>query len=74
METFEQHLHLPVTRIDDSKRMLAALKVGHGCLICLESFFFFLHNSVSGVIFYLEMFAFGCLVARASCCDCLKVF
>ena len=27
METFEKQLHLPVTRIDDSKRMLAALKV-----------------------------------------------
>ena len=28
METFEKHLHLPVTKIDDSKRMLAKLKVG----------------------------------------------
>ena len=27
METFQKQLHLPVTRIDDSKRMLAALKV-----------------------------------------------
>ena len=27
METFEKHLHLPVTKIDDSKRMLAKLKV-----------------------------------------------
>ena len=26
METFEKHLHLPVTKIDDSKRMLAKLK------------------------------------------------
>ena len=28
METFEKQLHLPVTRIDDSKRTLALLKVG----------------------------------------------
>jgi len=27
METFQKQLHLPVTRIDDSKRMLALLKV-----------------------------------------------
>lgn len=27
MDTFQKQLHLPVTRIDDSKRMLAALKV-----------------------------------------------
>lgn len=27
METFTKHLHLPVTKIDDSKRMLATLKV-----------------------------------------------
>ena len=36
MDTFQKQLHLPVTRIDDSKRMLAALKVhaqplGHVC-------------------------------------------
>ena len=34
METFEKQLHLPVTRIDDSKRMLAALKV-HSLLFFL---------------------------------------
>ena len=27
MDTFKNHLHLPVTKIDDSKRMLARLKV-----------------------------------------------
>ena len=27
MDTFKNHLHLPVTKIDDSKRMLAHLKV-----------------------------------------------
>ncbi len=27
METFEKHLHLPVTKIDDSERMLGLLKV-----------------------------------------------
>lgn len=27
MDTFLKQLHLPVTKIDDSKRMLAALKV-----------------------------------------------
>ncbi len=29
MDTFKNHLHLPVTKIDDSKRMLARLKVWH---------------------------------------------
>ena len=29
MDTFKNHLHLPVTKIDDSKRMLARLKVPH---------------------------------------------
>ena len=28
METFEQHLHLPVTKIDDAERTLGLLKVG----------------------------------------------
>jgi hypothetical protein len=27
MDTFKNHLHLPVTKIDDSQRMLARLKV-----------------------------------------------
>ena len=27
MATFKEHLHLPVTMIDDSQRMLAELKV-----------------------------------------------
>lgn len=27
METFEKHLHLPVTKIDDAERMLGLLKV-----------------------------------------------
>ena len=27
MDTFQKQLHLPVTRIDDSKRMLGLLKV-----------------------------------------------
>ena len=27
MDTFEQHLHLPVTKIDDAERMLGLLKV-----------------------------------------------
>ena len=27
MDTFKNHLHLPVTKIDDSKRMLSRLKV-----------------------------------------------
>ena len=27
MDTFEQHLHLPVTKIDDAERMLSLLKV-----------------------------------------------
>ena len=29
MNTFKNHLHLPVTKIDDSERMLARLKVPH---------------------------------------------
>ena len=29
MDTFKNHLHLPVTKIDDSERMLARLKVQH---------------------------------------------
>ena len=29
MDTFKNHLHLPVTKIDDSERMLARLKVPH---------------------------------------------
>ncbi len=37
METFQKQLHLPVTRIDDSKRMLALLKVSYTSLICTES-------------------------------------
>lgn len=28
MQTFTQHLHLPVTKVDDSARMLSRLKVG----------------------------------------------
>ncbi len=35
METFQKQLHLPVTRIDDSKRMLALLKVSCNSLICI---------------------------------------
>lgn len=27
MDTYEQHLHLPVTKIDDAERMLGLLKV-----------------------------------------------
>lgn len=27
METFEQHLHLPVTKVDDAERVLSLLKV-----------------------------------------------
>lgn len=27
MDTFNNHLHLPVTKVDDSERVLAALKV-----------------------------------------------
>ena len=34
METFQKQLHLPVTRIDDSNRMLALLKVIQNSLIC----------------------------------------
>lgn len=36
METFQKQLHLPVTRIDDSKRMLALLKVPYNSLICIH--------------------------------------
>ena len=32
MDTFKNHLHLPVTKIDDSQRMLAKLKVWQICL------------------------------------------
>ena len=36
MDTFQKQLHLPVTRIDDSKRMLGLLKVrGSYTLSCL---------------------------------------
>ena len=37
MDTFQKQLHLPVTRIDDSKRMLSLLKVRESCLssVCL---------------------------------------
>ena len=30
MDTFEQHLHLPVTKIDDAERMLGLLKASPG--------------------------------------------
>ena len=42
METFEKHLHLPVTKIDDSKRMLAKLKVS--LLMCV---LMWLHRAAS---------------------------
>lgn len=39
METFQKQLHLPVTRIDDSKRMLGLLKVRKTWdLVCLSVF------------------------------------
>ena len=37
METFQKQLHLPVTRIDDSKRMLALLKVSSNSPICINT-------------------------------------
>ena len=37
METFQKQLHLPVTRIDDSKRMLALLKVPLQSLMCIDT-------------------------------------
>ena len=37
METFQKQLHLPVTRIDDSKRMLDLLKVPLHSLMCIDT-------------------------------------
>ena len=38
MDTFQKQLHLPVTRIDDSKRMLGLLKVREGRFcVCLPA-------------------------------------
>ncbi len=41
MDTFRNHLHLPVTKIDDSARMLARLKVQPGHLLIPKRLFLY---------------------------------
>lgn len=64
METFQKQLHLPVTRIDDSKRMLGLLKVRETeILACLSV----------RLLLFVFVFLFVCLsVCLAKCCTCLN--